>query len=177
MRKQFLVDKRMQLTVVFSMVGSLLLMGAAFVLSMLFLTGADVGPASDETRLLGVVVAGAFFLSAFVATMVTGIIATHRIAGPAFVLERAVRSLRAGEFDCRIHVRKRDHLKPLVAELAALRDDLQSQVERRSELRERIDAASSRGDVAAIRLLIEELASTELGVPPVALPPTALRAS
>lgn len=130
-RKQYLVDGRMQLSVALSMGSALLLFTGVSVGTVLFATADDLGPDSDALRRTGLVVTGAYFLLVFAVTMVCGVIATQRIAGPARVIEQAVRGMREGDWDRRLTLRRRDHLKSLAAELAALRDELRAQASER----------------------------------------------
>ena len=61
------------------------------------------------------------------------VVSTHRIAGPAHVLERAIDALAAGDYEHRLKLRKRDYLKPVAAAFERLRSELH----RRSGERER----------------------------------------
>lgn len=67
---------------------------------------------------LGLAMLGATLLIA----PVTCVLLSHRVAGPAYRLRDAARRLAAGEWGCRIHLRRHDHLKPTaesINELAA----------------------------------------------------------
>lgn len=139
-RRSILVDPHMQLSIVFSMVGVLLLLSVAYAISVVYFSQADTGPTSSSVQRLGLLVTGIYFLLSILVTSVVGVIATHRVAGPALVIERAVRALRVGDYDMRLSLRRRDYLKPVATELAALREELVQQEAAREALLAQLQA-------------------------------------
>ena len=89
------------------------------------------------------------------------IILSHRIAGPARIIERALRGLLRGESDQRIALRPEDSLKPLATAVNELSSQLQEQEARRAKLIQEIDSRLETNDVAAARELLTELDSAE----------------
>lgn len=124
-RRQFLVDRQMQLSVVLSMGAVLVCLTMAYVGSVFLFDTGGVGPNSAEIRRLAFVIPGLYFGLVLLATMLVGVVVTQRIAGPARVIEDAVRGLRENDYARRLSLRERDHLKSLAAELAAFRGELQ----------------------------------------------------
>lgn len=52
---------------------------------------------------------------------------THRFVGPAFNMRRVLKSMIKGDYSQKVHLRKRDYLKDLAAEVNTLREMLQEQ--------------------------------------------------
>ena len=63
-----------------------------------------------------------WFLPTFVAIVILSIILSHRVAGPIFVFQRAIRSMARGEPVDKIRLRKRDKLKDMAEDVNALID-------------------------------------------------------
>ncbi len=85
--------------------------------------------------------------------VVVSLLLTHRIAGPAFVLERALRAMLRRDYSARIHLRRRDYLKPLAASVEELRVEL----ERRREILDAVRDALEEGSVEKARAAFDRL--------------------
>jgi hypothetical protein len=81
---------------------------------------------------------------------------THRVAGPAVVLERAVRGMLAGDLQQRMTLRTSDKLQGLGAALTELRDRWRHDQERRESFEHRLEEALDGGGVEAARAVLRE---------------------
>lgn len=165
LRKQQLVDAKMQLSVAWSMGIALLVLSLAYGITFWVSSADELLPSSTSTRALGMLVTGAYFLLVFVATIACGVMATQRIAGPAKVIEDAVRGMREKDYRRRLSLRDGDHLKSLAAEVAGLRDEIVAAEAARTVQLEKIAAALSAGRYDEARQLCEA-ADGEAGARP-----------
>jgi HAMP domain-containing protein len=161
MRKRYLVNAPIQMSVAFAVFGALVLFSLIYLVAFLVVaydgsTLAD--PSSRAAIQLGVVVTGAYFLLVLIGVVIVAVKTTHRIAGPAAVIEEAVEGMVAGDYERRLTLRPRDHLKSLAAAVGKLRAELESDRERRSELHEKIEEALASGQYELVRDLNRECA-------------------
>ncbi|MBK8980379.1 MAG: hypothetical protein IPM29_31140 [Planctomycetes bacterium] len=156
-RKERLVNARMQLSVVVPMGAASLFLTTVYLVGVLLATGNDMGPSSESLRRMSYLVTGVYFVLVFVASALVGVMSTHRIAGPARVIEQAVRGMRQHDYSLRLTLRRRDHLKSLAAELAALRQDLREADVRREALYDELSRALAEGRIEDARRLCPEL--------------------
>lgn len=152
-RRKYLIDAGLQLPLVGSMVMTCAILTLAYLVGIQVSSVHDVGPDSVALRWFGALITGAYFAVVLIATLVTGIRATNRVAGPARLIESAVRGLRRREYDHRLTLRERDCLKSLAHEVAALRDEIQADERARGELLELLVDAIDAGDRVAARNL------------------------
>lgn len=93
-----------------------------------------------------------FIVTAGLAVVVLSMFLTHRFAGPMFRFEKSVEEMVKGNFDFKIHLRKKDEGKELAEALNQLIDVISSDVKemRRltDEIRDRL-AESGRADDSA----------------------------
>ena len=82
---------------------------------------------------------------------------SHRIAGPAFVIERALRSLRDGDPGERLSLRPGDSLQELARAARELREHLGEREDRRRGLLQQIAARLDGDDIAGARELLHQL--------------------
>ena len=156
-RKQVLVQPRMQIDVALSMVASLTAFTAMYVVSIMAVQGPEPVHSSETTRGLAYLVTGIYFVLAACGTLLVGLRATHRIAGPAMVIERVVRGLREGDYEQRITLRKGDHLNSLADEVEALREELVTERNRRAASTLSMERALHEQDLELVRTLAEDL--------------------
>jgi methyl-accepting chemotaxis protein len=78
---------------------------------------------------------------------------THRFVGPAFNMRRALKAMIKGDLSKRVHLRKRDYLKDLAAEINTLRDVLE---ERQQVVRD-LERCLQENDLEAARELLTRL--------------------
>lgn len=84
-----------------------------------------------DTRLQSILAASILFLLIAVTfSIVYGIIISHRIAGPQFAILKYIEALRAGRLDEKRQLRPYDELRPVMAALHELADDLKKKASR-----------------------------------------------
>src|SRR5437879_1989197 len=73
-----------------------------------------------------------------------GMFRFHRFIGPLYVIEKIIKSMASGDLTQEFHLRKRDELKDLVNELAALREGLRNFVLSDRKTLEKLDTRLER---------------------------------
>jgi len=163
-RRNYVTDLRMQLSVSFSMVGMLVAVCLVYGVTVWLMS--DWGSVSEEwtsneATNMGMLVNGIFFLVALLSSIVVSIFATHRIAGPAMVIERAVRGLCDGDYEQRLTLRDKDHLQTLAAAVRELRTKMLEDRKTQKRLHVQIESALGSGETD----LALELCRTLIGDP------------
>ena len=155
-RWRYLIDPRLQLALALQMAGVLVGVAAAYALAayVLFDQASLQALTAEETRSLFMRANLLYGVYALVFVTAAGVLLLHRIAGPAQVIERAVRGMRDGEYDHRLSLRPRDSLKPLASAVAQLRTHLCERDERRQALLKELAGHLAADDVAAARELL-----------------------
>ncbi|MHC4547453.1 MAG: hypothetical protein ACYTEZ_01640, partial [Planctomycetota bacterium] len=158
-RRRYIVDWRLQLNVTAHLLGVLAGIALLHTLAVFVLPGPEALAAMDGEKVRQVLVRAnvIYFTLACAILAVVALLLTHRIAGPAFVLERAIRSMRQGDFSQRIHLRQRDHLKPLAAALDQLRREIGERERERSRILADLERCLQERDLDAARELMERL--------------------
>lgn len=89
--------------------------------------------------------------------------ASHRIAGPVYVITRQIKAVGAGDLTARISLRKKDMFKAQAADINSGLDDLQERVETVKALANCLQQAQSAGEdtTAHVDKLVEELATLQ----------------
>lgn len=98
------------------------------------------------------VTAAQFVVSAITLT-VLAVYLTHRFAGPAYAIERAIRDITAGKHDRKVQLRHRDYLKALGAAVDELREREALRTKQIADLRHCLEE----GDVDGARELATRL--------------------
>jgi hypothetical protein len=80
-------------------------------------------------------VTAAQFIVSAVTLGILAVYLTHRFAGPAIALERAIRALTEGNTERKLHLRARDYLKEVGAAVEALRVREETRAKRLVDLR------------------------------------------
>jgi prepilin-type N-terminal cleavage/methylation domain-containing protein len=167
-RTHYFIDARLQLAMVLPLLAVLALVGLAYVAAIYLLPGEMVlqTMTSEETREMFRRANTTYFAIAAVLLTSVAIFLTHKIAGPARIIERTLRGLLRGERDQRIALRPDDSLQSLATAVNELSSQLQEQDARRAKLIQEIDSRLETNDVAAARELLAELDPAEShGVP------------
>ena len=161
-RRQLIVDTRMQFSVLFVVIGTL-------VLSAFLCVGASVMMPGPETT--GVLTAqdvqdfalkvnAVYALFCLMSLGWVAVVMTHRIAGPARVLTTAVEAFARGDYKQRLTLRKGDYLKPLAAALRRHAESLEDSRERitatTTAMREAIQDGQSEQALEMLTLLEAE---------------------
>lgn len=156
-RKRLVVDKKWQLSVTAGIGGFALAAGVLCLLGTYVLSIADPVDrlSGQEMAMLALAVTGGYFAIVITFLVVAAIRITHRVAGPALVIGRALAALREGRYDSRLTLRKGDYLQEVAAEAKRLTEQLQRQRDDHERIRSEIAAAVERGDRAvALKLLV-----------------------
>lgn len=150
-RKKYVVDRDLQFAVAAQLLGVLGGVAVLYGVGLYLLTGGDrAGELTAQEVLRANLI---YFLLAVAILVVVSLLLTHRIAGPAFVLERALRAMLRRDYSARIHLRRRDYLKPLAASVEELRVEL----ERRREILDAVRDALEEGSVEKARAAFDRL--------------------
>ena len=160
-RKRYIVDSRLQFAFALPMLAIVLTVALAYLAAIHVIPGEAARETMTAAETRTVLLRANVFYYAFtaVAVVCVALFVSHRIAGPAFVIERAVRAMGRGDFDDRLSLRPSDYLKSLASAVTELREQirLEDQERRRliAELAERLDA----NDIASAKQLLNDLAT------------------
>ena len=167
-RERYFVDSRLQLALALPMLAILVVVALAYVAAVYLLPGqvALKMMTAEETRSLFLRANLIYFVLAGAALAAGAIYVTHRIAGPAGVIERAVRSMQGGDYSARLALRPRDDLRSLAAAVTNLCRQLREQEEQRQQLVEEVAARLDANDLAEARKLLVQLGVSEAPSPP-----------
>ncbi len=173
-RRRYLVDRKLQLALALPLLAILLVIGLAYVAVIYLIPGqAPLHPmTAGEMRGLFLRANLIYYALAASCLLVTAIVLSHRIAGPAQVIERALRGMLRGDYEQRLSLRPSDYLQTLASAAAELREHLrEEEAEQRLALFE-LATRLERGDAVGAR---ELLALLELNPAHGAAPATAAR--
>jgi len=162
-RARFLVDWRHQFAVMAQLLGVLFGVGLLYALGLLVLPGQDamheLSPGEARDVFLR---ANAIYFALGAAILgVVSLLLTHRVAGPAYVMERAVHGMRKGDYSRRLNLRRRDYLKDLAAAIEALRAETVEKQETRKKKLSDLKSCLGEGDTAAATELVKQLLADE----------------
>jgi|AGTN01.3.fsa_nt_gi HAMP domain. len=91
------------------------------------------------------------------AVAIESIFLFHKLIGPIFIFERALRKLADGDLSAQVHVRKNDELKEMAADIQRLIDNTRnaalSDRQKIEEIRKKLD----QNDVAGAKALLAEI--------------------
>jgi methyl-accepting chemotaxis protein len=104
------------------------------------------------------------WVNATCAVVITGIslyyivLHSHRIAGPAYRLERLIKEMAEGRRGFRVRLRRKDYLKHIASALNELLESLESRENRIHELGRRVGELSDNGsDVARVHRISDDV--------------------
>lgn len=162
-RDTFIVDRELQFAFVFHFVGALALMAALYVAAVYLLPKGAVLEelTADETRVYLMRSNVVYFVLATALLCGLSVLLTHRVAGPARVIEHAVDGIREGDFSRRLTLRKRDYLKGLAAAVAQLSAHVRKREGERLAILRSIDRCLEENDLPAARELLHQLGLPE----------------
>ncbi|MHC4954684.1 MAG: hypothetical protein ACYTGZ_12430, partial [Planctomycetota bacterium] len=126
-RRTRIVDTKLQVSLAVTLTGVMAGVAALYALGLYVLpsTGAMERMNAEETRVFFLGTNLVYFALATMILFSVALILTHRVAGPAMVIERAIRGTMSGEFNHRLQLRKRDHLQPLAKTILEWRNQLE----------------------------------------------------
>ncbi len=159
-RQRYLIEARTQLAVALPLLAIPLVVALAYALAVYVLPGEAALSAltPEEARNISFRASVVYLGFGAVAMAAAAVFLTHRFVGPAWVIERAIRGMSAGEYDQRVSLRPRDHLQSLASALMDLRDQLREQDERRRQLVRELASRLDEEDVKGARDLLIQLA-------------------
>lgn len=158
-RKQILVDPTLQLSVAWAVIGTFLALSALFVVAYFFFApgGASIDePSSQAATRLGIVVTGTYFVLVLIAVILVAIHTTQRIAGPARVIEDALRGILEDDYDRRLSLRQKDHLASLAQVVLDVRTMVRDERDRKRAFHEALEDALSQAQYERARALNHE---------------------
>ncbi len=158
-RERYLIDTRLQLSLALPLLATLGVVALAYVAAIYVIPGGSALKAmtAEETRALFLRANVVYFGIAAAAIVAVAIYLSHRIAGPAFVVERALRAMRGGDYGERLSLRPNDLLQPLAKVTTELRDALVAQDADRRQLVKELGACLDGNDLAGARELVAQL--------------------
>jgi len=112
-RSTLIVDKSFQYSLIIPVVTMAVLATNSVLLAIFFLIGSEFS-ARLQTFIWLVAVIEVLFI---VVAIFHGARASNRIAGPIYRLKKVMRMLADGDLNCRIRLRKHDHLQDLAGEI------------------------------------------------------------
>ncbi len=167
-RDRYFVDPRLQLALALPMLAILVVVALAYVAAVYVLPGefALRTMSAEGTRSLFLRANLIYLGLAGAGLTASAIYLTHRIAGPVGVIERAVRSMRGGDYSRRLALRPSDYLQSLAEAVSDLRSQLSEQEEQRRQLVKEVVARLEVNDLAEARKLLAQLGESEAPSPP-----------
>lgn len=172
-RKVYVVDRPSQASVAWNLLGVLVGIGVLYAFAIFFLLSPEAlrDMSVDNVRQLMLTVHVAYFAVGSAILAVWALLVAHRFSGPAFVMRRAIKAMRQGDFTQRLSLRKRDYHQELAKELAEFGAELaaRSEIDRRllQTVRTAVDEGDTEGAKAAIAkaLGVDEPKPSEVAVP------------
>lgn len=158
-RRQYVIDRETQFAVVLQ---ALLGIGAALVLylcgRMLFMGENAMDMLQREDVRPYLLAANAIYFVVVTAVLVGVLLhATHKFAGPAYVMKKALEGILQGDYDRRLSLRQGDFQKDLARTLSQVRDHWRRREESWTETVARLEACLADGDLEQARALLESL--------------------
>ena len=157
-RTQMLIDHRMQIAVMLMTITAPIIVAFVYMSAIallpndgvLTLTGAEATRLAIKINLV-------YCLFCAISLAGVAIIFTHRVAGPAMVMERAIEAFGKGDYHPRLKLRKEDYLKKLASALQDHGLRLEQNSTRRRELIDDVTQALADDDLATARELLAEM--------------------
>jgi len=147
--RNWVVDGPWQISITLGLATLLIL--AAVLYGVSGLLAADLqSPWATAAQLLGIV-------GCVAALMVVVLRFTHRVSGPARVIEQALKDLRRGKLDPRLNLRERDYLQGIAHSLTRLAGQMRRERRRRWMLFHWLGECLENGDVESARRMLERL--------------------
>ncbi len=167
-RERYFIDPRLQLALSLPLVATLVVVAVAYVAAIYVLPGelALKTMTAEETRRLFLRANMIYFGLAVAAILSGAIYLSHRVVGPAGVIERAVRGMTGGDSSLRLSLRPGDYFGSLASAATDLRDQLCELDEQRRQLVEEAITRLDAHDLAEVRKLLVQLGGSEAPSPP-----------
>jgi len=154
-RKTVVINPKFQHQYAVVLVAATVLFSNLFLLFRMFFPGEESLDLSPSAALA----IGLVELVLVIGVWVLGLRASHRIAGPMFVLTRELRAVGDGDFSARIRLREKDLFQEEAADINASLDRLQQRVAAVQGAAREVQAAQRAGTdpAAAVQVLLQTL--------------------
>lgn len=151
--RRYLLDRSSQIPVVLYIVGTVAGIGLLYAFAVFVLLGSEAmaDKSIAENRYLMLTVHAAYSIVGGAILFVLVLLLTHRFTGPAFVMRRAIKCMRKGDYSERLKLRPRDYHKELAQQLALLQKELAVREHAQAELLRDIAQALEEGDLERAR--------------------------
>ena len=153
-RKKHLINGRLQLAV------TIQLTYAMFAMCVIYAFGLALIPphilydmTGPEVLQVMMIATALYFILTTAVLWRLAVVSTNRIAGPVYVIRRALMAMHKGDYGMRVSLRRRDHLKDVAATVA----DMQTQLRERSEKLKDLRSCLVEGDQQAALELLDQL--------------------
>ncbi len=158
-RSRYVVDTRLQWGFALPVLGIVLVMSGAYALAIYVLPGTSALTSLTAAETRDLFLHANLLYAGLTALLLVGValLLAHRIAGPAVVIERAVKSLCRGEYEHRLSLRPGDQLHSLAGAVAELCGRLHDAEQRRERVLGEVYESLQHGDLAAARELLPQL--------------------
>ncbi len=160
-RRTYVVHSRLQWAVALQLLGVLGAVALLYLGSILLLGRYIRLLNPEETRLLYVSFNALYWTLAMVLITGVALYQTHHVAGPAQVIERAVRALQDGDYDQRLTLRPRDYLMSLAEAVSNLSSHMREQNECRRQLLQELSTCVEANDALAAHERLVQLGLVE----------------
>jgi len=146
-RWRYVVDWRSQIGTALQIVGVLAGICVICAVGVSFIKSNDAleAMAPEAIRNFLFRATGVQFVINAITLTILAVYLTHRFAGPAFVLERAIRETLKGDHSRPVRLRGRDYLKPLASAVEELRQRTETQEKLLAEVTARLQASDADG--------------------------------
>jgi len=162
-RKTYIVDKPYQYGMIFTLLGAMMVTAFLIVSSYFVLPAAEIFEqlSGEQIRDIILKLNGSFFgITLTVAGMIM-LLLSHRVAGPAMVLKRAVRGFLRHDYSERTKLRKKDYLQDLSALLSELGQHLELQDSARQDFVAAMQSSLDQQDLEGARSTLAEFAASQ----------------
>lgn len=158
-RKRYVVDRELQATLTIKVLATMAGVGLLYVAGLFVIPGQPAleSLSAAETRRLLLSSAAIYFALMTAIVGVVCLLLTHRVAGPAFVVQRALDAMRAGDYAQRVTLRRNDYLKGLAASVLHLAGHLHQKEAERAVIVKDLERCLQEGDLSAARELLTRL--------------------
>jgi len=156
-RRSIVIDSSMQWSAALTVGGVIAATLVLMSITRAVLSSSDAGDISGEKAAhLAWIWNGVFVGFVLAAVMTFVLVLTHRVAGPARVLQRAIEGFCASDFERRASVRRGDYLRSLSASVVRLGRKMRNDRQRLRVELDRVVRALAVGDAALAHQLLDK---------------------
>ena len=158
-RRHYIIDSKSQIGPTSQIVTTLIIVCIVFAVGLLYFTKDNPLFEMDAEQFRGFIlqVFALYLLVSVTIFSVMVISLTHRFVGPANVIQRALHGIMDGEYDHRVTLRRKDHLKSLAGSVDTLREKLQLREKTRLKILADLERCLIERDLPAASELVQRL--------------------